>query len=368
MGIKNKFIKTNKKEIYNPNKYSVWDAGLSFVLFTILFTFVGLCIKEFLKIQKVKKYFLDNYDVYLLFSTIVAQLVILIFTFVYSRVRKVGILSGGGFAFKFDFLKMLMGLILVMGVYFLFEPVHMDMANNSAIAFGGKLDIDTEDFNPAIVLLYSFVITPILPALIEEAFLRGVVFRSLLGYGQIFAIVCSGAMFAIFHGNPQQILLQFFGGMAFALALLATKNFFICCSMHFCYNFLISIFAVFEEIIKENSVKMYAFYRYILPIVGIVFICIGLTYFIKLMLASNKKEKGNKQISTTKKVYLFNTQENVIREILAYKTGEIDERLNFGDTFLYGKKFIRTNKTGNRIFGYAILGLSIIVGIVSMFV
>lgn len=369
MKIKNNFINKKRKELYNPNKYSLWDAGVSFLLFTILFALVVYGVQALLKIQKIRKYFLDNYDVYLVFSTILVQLVILTFTFVYSRIRKVSLLSGGGFTFKFDFLKMLMGVILVLGIYFLFEPVHVEMVNNSVIVFGGKLEIDTEGFNPMVVFIYSFILTPLLPALIEEAFLRGVIFRSLLGFGNIFAIVCSGAIFAIFHGNPQQILLQFFGGVAFSLVLLATKNFFVCCSMHFSYNFLITIFTVFEEIMKDSSLKMYSFYRYILPIVGIVFICVGLTYFIKLLLANNKKENENKQIPFTKKVYLYNDKENVVYETYAYKTGVIDEKLSSnGATFLYGKNFIKRNNNGNKLFGYIILTISIIVGIVAIFI
>lgn len=59
------------------------------------------------------------------------------------------------------------------------------------------------------MFLYSAAVAPVA----EEILFRGVVLRSLEGYGKKFAIVASALLFGLFHGNLEQGLFAFFAGL-----------------------------------------------------------------------------------------------------------------------------------------------------------
>lgn len=68
-------------------------------------------------------------------------------------------------------------------------------------------------------LLPAILVIALLPAIFEETFFRGAVFGSMekSGWGTFSAVLISGAMFSLFHGNPEQTIYQFLCGAAFAL-------------------------------------------------------------------------------------------------------------------------------------------------------
>ncbi len=68
-------------------------------------------------------------------------------------------------------------------------------------------------------LLPVILVIALLPAVLEETVFRGVVFGGMQkgGWGTISAVLISGALFSLFHGNPEQTVYQFLCGAAFAL-------------------------------------------------------------------------------------------------------------------------------------------------------
>ena len=68
-------------------------------------------------------------------------------------------------------------------------------------------------------LLPAILVIALLPALFEETLFRGVVFGSMeeSGWGTLSAVLVSGALFSLYHGNPEQTVYQFVCGAAFAL-------------------------------------------------------------------------------------------------------------------------------------------------------
>lgn len=366
----------NNRKNYNPNSFAKMDAGIGFLVFLIAFSLLTLSINKFIKTSVEKEAIINHYYLINCILTIVTQLAILLVAFLYSKIRRVSVLNGGGYACKFNFVQILMAIILAMGIYFVFQSVHMQMAEDyQTLLNGGKtasIVIDTENLSASEILfvyLETLVLSTVLPAICEEALMRGIILRSLENYSKPFAIICSGIMFAIFHGNVSQILLQMLGGIAIGFVLVATKNFMISCFMHGAYNLLVSIAGVVSEAIKSKSNNAYLFYRRTAVLVGICFIIVALTYFIKLMFVSNKKTvKVNKAISITKKAVLYDEKDKVVKEIYAYKTGEIKQYLNDGALFLYEKYFVSANKNKGKVFSAIILTISIIAGIVLIFV
>lgn len=68
-------------------------------------------------------------------------------------------------------------------------------------------------------LLPAILVIALLPAILEETLFRGAVFGSMeeSGWGTFSAVLVSGALFSLFHGNPEQTIYQFLCGAAFAL-------------------------------------------------------------------------------------------------------------------------------------------------------
>ena len=85
-------------------------------------------------------------------------------------------------------------------------------------------------------LLYAVSIA-VVPALVEEFALRGVVMQSLRRYGDWFAIIASGAVFAILHGNLVQAPFAFIAGVGIGYAVCITNSIWTGVIIHFCNNF-----------------------------------------------------------------------------------------------------------------------------------
>lgn len=342
------------KKIYNPNKYSVLDAGICCILVTLIFFGVGQFVGWILpKTGKFYDYIKSDYGFNVLISIIIAQAVVFAVTFTYSRIRKVSYLSGGGYCFKFDAVNTSFACLMVLGIYLVFENLHMDIANNFGVLFP-EPDIDT-DGNTAWVVIVNLVLSPLLPAIIEEGFLRGIIYRSLESYGRWFAIITSALIFALFHGNPQQLFLQFLGGVAFAFVLSLTKNFFIPCFMHFFYNLFIIFVESTKLMAEEHSAKFLATIEIFLPFLGIVCLIIGVAYFANLAV----KQKQVKIKIKNRSVFLFDKENNILIEKDATDTIGVEQELANGKYFLHGNEFILPNKQKNKLAGIVLTILAI---------
>jgi membrane protease YdiL (CAAX protease family) len=73
-------------------------------------------------------------------------------------------------------------------------------------------------------ILARFVSTAIVPALVEELALRGVVMTPLRKYGNGFAIVFSAFVFGVFHGDMDQIPFAFICGLFMGYAVVMTES------------------------------------------------------------------------------------------------------------------------------------------------
>ncbi len=344
------------KKIYNPNKYSVLDAGICCLLVTLIFFGVSQLVGWVIpKTGKFYEYIKSDYGFNVLISIIIAQAVVFAVSFTYTRVRKVGYLSGGGYCFKFDALNTSFACILVLGIYLLFEKLHMNIANNFEVLFP-QPEIDT-DGNAVWAIMVNLIFAPLLPAIIEEGFVRGVVFRSLESYGRWFAIIASALVFALFHGNPQQLFLQFLGGVAFAFVLSLTKNFFIPCFMHFFYNFFIIFVEATRLTAEEHSPQFLAVIEIFLPFLGLICLIIGVAYFANLAL----KQKSVKLKMKNRSVFLYDKENNLIIEKNANDTVDIEQELDSGKYFLKGNAFIAPNKKRTKKKGLILLVIALVV-------
>lgn len=94
--------------------------------------------------------------------------------------------------------------------------------------------------------ILSAAIISILPAICEELIFRGLVLRSLLVRGEMFAVLISSAAFSLFHGNPDQTLYQFALGFIMAYAVIRSGSIISAMVIHFASNLAVVLLEMFE--------------------------------------------------------------------------------------------------------------------------
>ncbi len=90
-------------------------------------------------------------------------------------------------------------------------------------------------------LIPALLVIGVLPALFEETIFRGIQLGSMResGYGTAAAIFASGALFALFHGNPTQTVYQFICGVCYALLAVRSGSILPTMLAHFANNAVI---------------------------------------------------------------------------------------------------------------------------------
>lgn len=81
-----------------------------------------------------------------------------------------------------------------------------------------------EDPSSTFDVVMIFISSSLIPPLIEEFALRGVLMQSLRKYGNLFAIVASSFVFGVFHGNAVQMPFAFLCGLVIGYAVIATES------------------------------------------------------------------------------------------------------------------------------------------------
>ena len=92
-------------------------------------------------------------------------------------------------------------------------------------------------------LLPALLIIGLLPAVFEETLFRGILVGRMhaSGWGTASAVLVSGALFALYHGNPAQTLYQFVCGVCFALLVLRAGSILPAATAHFANNAVILV-------------------------------------------------------------------------------------------------------------------------------
>lgn len=85
-------------------------------------------------------------------------------------------------------------------------------------------------------IIYAVSIA-VIPALVEEFAVRGVILQSLRKYGDRFAILASALIFAVMHGNLIQAPFALIAGIGIGYAVCITNSIWTGIFIHFCNNF-----------------------------------------------------------------------------------------------------------------------------------
>lgn len=98
-----------------------------------------------------------------------------------------------------------------------------------------------------------FLATAIMPALIEEISLRGILMTPMRKFGNGFAILASAYVFGVFHGDAAQISFAFICGLFFGYAVVVTGSIWPAVIIHGVNNSLSCIYSVLVTYVSEDA-------------------------------------------------------------------------------------------------------------------
>ena len=145
--------------------------------------------------------------------------------------------------------------------------------------------------------LIATLSTAVLPAVLEELIIRGIVMQPLRRFGDKFALVASALIFGIMHGNMVQIPYTVVAGLFMGYLVIATGSLWPSIILHFVNNFYsVALLVAYDNFGDTAGAIVSVLFIGLFIILGIVG---GLSYFP--MNYKTKLKDGVKSLSTGEK-------------------------------------------------------------------
>ncbi len=162
-----------------------------------------------------------------------------------------------------------------------FSSVMVSFSGSIFESFGIDYNVDFGDSPYGLLgMILTAIATAVVPALVEEFSMRGVILGSLLPFGEGFAIMTSSIIFGILHGNFDQMPFAFLVGLILGYIRVKTDSLWICIFIHFANNFISVINDYLKNYISSEAIS-YLYYFMIC-----IFFVLGIISIIKI--SSNK--------------------------------------------------------------------------------
>ena len=162
------------------------------------------------------------------------------------------------------------------------------MASHLSRFFGGGAGY-TQVYHDESIVLMLFT-TVLVPAFCEELFFRGLIMTNLLHLGRNFAIIASGVIFGLVHGNHDQILFASIAGIIFGWLYAETGSIWCGIIVHMFNNLIAVAETVLAGTLKyATAIKVCAIIELTVLICGVI----SLIYLIPRIRRENNNEFKN---------------------------------------------------------------------------
>ncbi len=119
--------------------------------------------------------------------------------------------------------------------------------------------------------ILSTIAMAVVPALLEEFALRGVVLGAFRRFGDGFAVVASSICFGVMHGNFEQIPFAFIIGLFLGFTVVKTGSLRVAIGVHFYNNFMAVIFSYLPDSMPDMLQNViYILVMLVISIIGII--------------------------------------------------------------------------------------------------
>lgn len=206
-------------------------------------------------------------------------------------------------------------LVIAGAAFCLFSNILNLEFENFFESFGTKYNVTST--KPDITLL-SFIIsvisTAMIPALVEEYACRGIIFGTLLPYGEGFALLTSSIVFGIMHGNFEQMPFAFLVGLILGYVRIKSGSIWPCILIHFMNN-VFSVVSEFSGYILPGKTRDTLYFIFIVSVL--------LAGLIAALLFTQKEDalalqKNTPELKESKKYKWFFTSPVIIIPIIGY--------------------------------------------------
>lgn len=126
----------------------------------------------------------------------------------------------------------------------------------TGIEFSGGYD---EVLNGPAEIAMSIISVAVLPAVVEEIAIRGVVLQPLRRYGDWFAIIASSFIFSLMHGNMVQIPYTLTAGIIFGAVAVSTGSLWPSIVLHFLNNLFSVLILCADSNMSEAAANVFVF-------------------------------------------------------------------------------------------------------------
>lgn len=283
-----------KTKRYNPNTFNATHAAIAYLLFLGMMAGASAILEKILADVRQSGKVVTDIMPYMCLQSAIVAIGLLLVTLIMSAAARCDVLSGGGFLVRKGLgTEMLLAAVGTCGLAVVFSPLADSFSDSFEIVrrvFGlPSSDIDASMIGESgWLLLYVFVLVPVLPAVFEELLFRGVILRGFLQFGKLAAVVLSALLFALAHGNADQFIYQFLFGAALGFLYVETRNIAVCMTAHFTNN----LFVYLSAIVLSGGMSSSAVYASVAEImfvlIGAVCLVASVAYFAKRAVHSAK--------------------------------------------------------------------------------
>lgn len=167
--------------------------------------------------------------------------------------------------------------------------------SSTGIEFSGGYN---ETINGPAEIAMSVISVAVLPAVVEEIAIRGIILQPLRRYGDWFAIIASSVIFSLMHGNMVQIPYTLTAGIIFGIVAVSTGSLWPSIVLHFLNNLFSVLILCVDSNISENAANIFIFIA--LAVLVLQGIAGGVIYFT--MRYRPRFAKGVQTLKTGEKI------------------------------------------------------------------
>ncbi|MEG1608884.1 MAG: type II CAAX endopeptidase family protein [Clostridia bacterium] len=270
------------------SKMEMYDGGAMFIGAYVLQLLLQFIFSIILVTTKVAESFTTSFAGICIVA-VLNEIAMIATPLAYSKIRSTNLFADMGVKVKMSAWQVLT-IIAIAGVTIAaFAPIANGFVNLVVMTGYDQSAMAEIEVNSVGKFFIALFIMCILPAICEELLYRGMIGRAFADKGYIFAVFMSGLFFALMHGNPIQLIHQFFLGCVCCAVYFLTRSFWSAVIVHFFNNFI----AILGNFIGFLVGKQLAYKWWVGLIISIAGICaLGGLFFLlyKLCVARRKKE------------------------------------------------------------------------------
>ena len=290
MNMNNKDLNDFEKQL-NRNIYTKHDAGAIFLASVsvpqIFGVFFLICLMVISSLTKTQYSILAEHPATLIILSSLSQICFMAIFFVYNYLGRFNAKNACKINFKFGFGSLIISIII--GLIALFGFNNIITCFDQLLKLLGHTSASMPlPLNTPVWLFVNIILLCVFPAVCEELLFRGMILNGLKQYGKLTAIFASAGLFALLHGNIDQLIYPFIFGIILALIACFTDSVIPTIIVHFVNNCVVVVINYINNI---NSTAADINFNWLFVLLSIVYAYIACIIIALLMFALWKIKK-----------------------------------------------------------------------------